>query len=168
MPTPEHRLRGRRDQATDEAGEQVDEIGTRAPLDVELRPDDDGTVQRHHGAAHLHVVGQVDRDDLVGAGAHSHEDRGLADALAGADAELLDEPLGDERGDEVGDRDASELRGTRQVRPGGRPLVEQVLQHERPVVGTRVLGQHLGEGSEPGAQPSHGGHVARDVRRHVC
>ena len=95
-------------------------------------------------------------DDPVPGAVEVDEDRGLAGAGGLAHAHLDDEAVGDELGDEVGDRDAGEPGLAGEVGPAHRPLVEQRLQHERAVVTAGVLGEYFG----PLAQRASGGEGA--------
>ncbi|GMA26629.1 hypothetical protein GCM10025864_43880 [Luteimicrobium album] len=148
---------GRRcEQEADEAREEVDHVGAGPALDGELLPVDEVTGQGRDRAVHHGAVGEVHRDDLEGVSAHPDEDGRLPDPLAGAHTELFDESLGDERRDEVGDGDAREAGGSRQVGARRRALVEEVAQDERPVVGPSVLGEHLGARTERASEPSPG------------
>ena len=71
------------------------------------------------------------------------EDRRLARTRCLPHAHLCDEPVGDELGDQVGDRHAGEAGLSGEVGAAHGALVEEGLQHERPVVAAGVLGEHL-------------------------
>ena len=86
---------------------------------------------------------QVDADDAVPVAVEVDEDRGLAGTGRLAHALLDDESVGDELGDEVGDRDAGEAGLAGEVGAAHRALVEERLQQERAVVAASVLGKHL-------------------------
>ena len=109
----------------------------------DLATDDDVAVEREHRADEGVAARQVDADDAVTVAVEVDEDRGLAGAGRLADALLDDEAVGDELGDEVGDRHPGEPGLTGEIGAAHRALVEERLQHQRAVVAAGVLGQHL-------------------------
>ena len=121
----------------------VDRGLPRAPLEGDRAAGDDVADERQDRAEQVRVVGEVDGDDLERLGPHPDERGGLADLALDADAELLDQPLGDQRGHQVGHGDAGQARAAGEVGAGRRADVEEVREHQRPVVRAGVLGQHL-------------------------
>ena len=96
---------------------------------------------------------EVDADDAVARAIEVDEDRGLAGTGCLAHAHLGDEAVGDELGDEVGDRDAGEPGLAGEVGAAHRTLVEQRLQQQRAVVAAGVLGQHLASLAQRAPRP---------------
>ena len=118
------------------------------------RRDDDVAVEGQHGADEGVAAGEVDADDAVAVAVEVDEDRGLAGTGCLAHALLDDEAVGDELGDEVGDRDPGQAGLAGEIRAAHRALVEERLQHERAVVAAGVLGEDLGALAQraPGAE----------------
>ena len=69
--------------------------------------------------------------------------RGLARTRRFANAELSNQAVTDELGDEVGDCDACQPRLPGKVSPTHGAVMEERLENEGAIVGTGVLGQHL-------------------------
>ena len=133
-----------------------------APSSGELGSGDDAAVEVEHRAAEELVLGEVDADDLERVAVEVDERGGLAGPGVFALAELDHEPLADELGDEVGDRDAGEAGLAGDVGPALRARGVQGLQHERAVVAASVLGEHL----VGGAQGPRAGEDRRAGERH--
>ena len=103
----------------------------------------DVAVEGQHRPDEGVAAGEVDADDAVPVAVQVDEDRGLAGSGRLAHALLDDEAVGDELGDQVGDRDAGEAGLAGEIRPAHGALVEERLQHERAVVAAGVLGEDL-------------------------
>ena len=128
--------------------------------EVDLDPVQDVAVEVEDRAAEDRVVAEVDADDLVAGAVDVEESRGLAGAGALAGADLDDEVVDDELGDEVGDGDPGEpgLAGEIGAAPGTEAV--EGLKDERAVVRPGVLRKHL----DARAQRATGGEAVRAVR----
>ena len=84
----------------------------------------------------------------VGVGGQPDQRRRLADPAPGRSAELLDQPVGDQLADQVGDGDPGQPAGAGQVGAARRALPEELLEQQRPVVATGVLLEELAAGPE--------------------
>ena len=73
---------------------------------------------------------------------------GLPTRLSAGRAELLDQALGHQLADQVGDGDPGQAGGPGQVGAAGRAVPEQLLEQQRPVVATGVLLQQLAARAE--------------------
>ena len=76
-------------------------------------------------------------------------------------ADSVEQLLGDQAGDEVGDGHPGQPAGPGQVGPAGRAVAEQQLEQQCPVVATGVLREVLARGAQRPANRGGG-------RRHVC
>ena len=73
----------------------------------------------------------------------------LADpALRRGAPSSVEQPLGDQVADQVGDRHPGQPAGAGQVGPAGRAVAEQLLEQQRPVVAAGVLRKQLAAGPE--------------------
>ena len=91
----------------------------------------------------------------------------LAHLALAADAELLDEPLGQQIGDQTGHRDARQAGAAGDVGTRGVADVEEVREDQRAVVRTGVLGENLAGGAQ-GPTDSPGCRERLRCRCHVC
>ncbi len=135
-------------------------------VEGDLGAGDDAAVEVDDGAEEALVLREVDAHD-VERGTVDVDERGrLARPGVLALAELDDESLGDEAGDEVGDGDPGEAGLAGDIRPALRARRVERLQDERAVVAARVLGQHLAGGPQ-GAGPREDRSTAERHREHV-
>ena len=114
-----------------------------------------------HGPGHDPVGGQVEADDVAASAASPTSIGGLPTRPWTGAADSLDQPLGDQLADEVGDGHPGQPAGAGQVGAAGRPVAEQLLEQQRPVVATGVLRRSLPRGAQRPANRGGG-------RRHIC
>ena len=98
------------------------------------------------------VGGEVDADDVARPRRPGRPaSGGLPTRPCDRRAELLEQPLGDQLADQVGDGHPGQPAGAGQVGAAGRAVAEQQLEQQRPVVAAGVLRQELAaRGAAPG------------------
>ena len=94
------------------------------------RASHDVAVESEDGADEDVAARKVDADDAVARTIEVDEDGGLARTGRLAHTHLGDEAVGDEFGDQIGDRDAREAGLAGEIGAAHRALVEQGLQQQ--------------------------------------
>ena len=97
---------------------------------------------------------------MGGVDGHPDQGRRLPDPGLDRRPELLDQALGDQLADEVGDRDPGEPGGAGEVGPARGAVAEEVLEQQGAVVTTGVLLAPLAPRAEGPARGCD--------RRHIC